>query len=328
MLDQERIPIRKLKQAFELNEQDAETVIASLWPDRVFPYALWEMAYLLRWKDAASRNTVFYKAKKSSPFPTFDPSEHELSLLHIYSDRIIRFFSELSAILFAAELREGFDRILNLTYEKNDNVFHEDIEYIFTGLSRIESELNLGIHRPFTWATNITAERFHEVFEAKAIFVASYNLAFLSKIFLDAVVVDKTAAIRHLIDGGYSWRQAVKGISRTVVERITAKPSTPQAQDAPVLHVQDDFPKTLAPSAILVSRSLWDGKSEKAVRDNMRQQDFTDPVIAYVLHNWRDLKNKTQIGRLLGPDGQNDSTYLRLAHRLLAEAATLNIQHA
>ena len=322
MLDMKRIPIGKLQQAFDLNEQDVETLVSALWPDKVFPYASWEMAYMLRWKDAATHNTAFYKAKSISPFPKFDPLEHALPLLHIYDSRIIHFFRELAAIIFAAELRDGLNRILNVTYEKNDDVFHEDIEYIFNGLSRIESELNFGVHRPFTWATNITAERFHEVFEEKAIFVASYNLSFLSKIFLDAIVVDKTAAIRHLIDSGYSWRREVKGLSRALVERITGAVSTPL--------VQDDAPKVLSPSVIFVPRSLWENKSPKSVRENMRHQDFAfpDPVIAYVLYTWCELANKTEIGRLLGKDGKDDSTYLRLAHRLLAKAATLNIQSA
>jgi ABC-type phosphate transport system ATPase subunit len=60
----------------------------------------------------------------------------------------------------------------------------------------------------------------------------------------------------------------------------------------------------------------------------MRQQEFADPVIAYVLHEWRGLKNKTQLGRLLGPGGKVDSTYLSLANRLLEEAKNLNIQSA
>jgi len=242
MLDTERIPIGKLKQAFDLNGQDVETVISTLWPNRVFPYALWEMAYRPRWKDAASHNTIFYKAKALSSFPEFDPSEHELPLLFIYSDRMIKFFQELSAIIFATDLMYGFNRIMELVYEKNNNVFQDDIKYVFDGLSRIESELNFGIHRPFTWAANMTAERFHEVFEEKAIFVASYSFAFLAEIFLDAIVVDKIAAIRYLIDGGYPLRQEVKGISKAIVDRIwasidttaTASPSQQSTAD-PVL---------------------------------------------------------------------------------------------
>jgi hypothetical protein len=79
---------------------------------------------------------------------------------------------------------------------------------------------------------------------------------------------------------------------------------------------------------IYVPRSLWDGKRHQAIRDSMRQQEFADPVIAYVLYEWHGLKNKTEIGRLLGPDDKVDSTYRRLADRLLADAESLNIQPA
>ena len=332
MLDTERIPLSKLQQAFDLSKQDVETVISALWPNWVFPYALWEMAYLPRWKDAASHNTLFYKAKALTSFPEFDPLEHSLPLLHIYSDKIITFFRELAAIIFVADLKNGFHRIINLVYENNNNEFQNDIEYIFHGLSRIESELNLSIHRPFTWATNTTAERFNEVFEEKAIFLASYDFTFLSKICLDAIAVDKTAAIRYLIDRGYPLRQEVKGISRTIVERITATPAAhPQLEcitDPPVIHSHEDTPAAPPTFSIVVPRALWEGKTHSAVIAAMRQDNFPDAIIAYVLHNWCGLKNKTRIGRLLGPDDQDDSTYLRLAHRLLAEAAPLNIQHA
>ena len=36
MLDTKRIPLGKLKQAFALNEQDVETLIAALWPPGVW----------------------------------------------------------------------------------------------------------------------------------------------------------------------------------------------------------------------------------------------------------------------------------------------------
>jgi hypothetical protein len=320
MLDPERIPIGKLKQAFDLNRQDVETIISALWPNEVFPYALWEMAYRPRWKGAASHNTIFYKAKALSAFPEFDPLEHQLPLLHIYCDRIVYFFRELTTVIFVTDLMDGLNRIIELTYENNDNSLDSEIEYLFSGLSHIESELNFGINKPFTWAVNITHERFYEVYKSKISFIAPCTTDFISKMFIDTIVVDKTAAIRHLLKCGYPFQHEVKGISRALVDRIAA------TLDA---HSQEDTPVAPAPFSIVVPRALWEGKSPKAARDSMKQQGFTDPrVIAYVLYNWCGLKNKTQLGKLLGPDGKDDSTYLRLAHRLLAEAATLNITTA
>jgi len=330
MLDMERIPLFKLQQAFDLNKQDVETVISALWPNGVFPYALWEMAYIPRWKDAASHNTMFYQANAVSSFPEFDPLEHPLPLFHIYSGRIVTFFRELAAIIFVADLKAGFNRIFNLTYEENNKEFQDDIEYIFQGLSRIECELNLSIHRPFTWATNITAERFREIFEEKVIFVASYNFVFLSKIFLDAVVVDKTAAIRYLVDRGYPLRQEVKGISRTIIKRITAMPvvhlQLADITDPPAVHPQEDALVAPSASSIVVPRALWEGKSPEAICKAMDEEGFGKPIIAYVLREWCK-KSKTQVGILLGPRGDNehDSTSRSRASNLLAEAAAFTI---
>jgi hypothetical protein len=334
MLDQERISIGKLKFAFELSEQDVETVISALWPHGILPYALWEMAYKSHWKDAASHNTIYYKAKALSPFPDFNPLEYPLPLLHIYRGKLASFFTELAAKIFVTDLMDGLHRVIEWAYENTDEDFEKDVEYLCDGLSRIESHLDFGIGKPFTWATQITSEIFNEVFEDKCIFLASCPMPFVSREFLDTVIMDKIAAIRFLLLRGYPLRHEVKGISRALVERIEAT-LTDEHQIKPVTEAFIDLPhddafKNPSPSVIFVPRSLWEGKSPKSVRDNMRQpdMDFPDHVIAYVLYNWCDLKNMTEIGTLLGEADKVPSTYLRYAHRLLAKAETLNIQPA
>jgi hypothetical protein len=252
----------------------------------------------------------------------------------IYRDKIVAFFRELSITIFVTDLKEGLQRIIEWTYEKSDAELNADIEYLFDGLSYIEGELNFGIQKPFTWATNITPERFYEVLKSKASFAVPCATSFVSRIFIDTTVVDKITAIRFLLLRGYSLRHEVKGISRALVERIEAT-LTDEHQIEPVTEAiidrphDDDF-KNPSPSVIFVPRSLWEGKSPKSVRDNMRQKDmdFPDHVIAYVLYNWCDLKNMTEIGTLLGEADKVPSTYLRYAHRLLAKAKTLNIQPA
>ena len=226
MLSQDRIPIGKLKLAFDLNGQDVETVISALWPNEVFPYALWEIIYKPRWKDAASHNTIFYRAKKISSFPEFDPLEHKLPLVHIYRDKIEYFFRELATIIFVNDLIDGVNRIIELTYGKNSDEFDEDIEYLISGLSYIESDVNFEIHKPFTWSTNITAERFYDAYKSKTSFIAPCTTNFISKMFIDTIVVDKTTAIRYLLIAGYFLQQEVKGISKAIVDRIWASIDT------------------------------------------------------------------------------------------------------
>jgi len=318
MLSQERIPISKLKQAFDLNKQDVETVISALWPNEIFPYALWEMAYKSRWKDAASHNSTFNKAKELSSFPGFDPLEYKMPLLHIYEDRLTRFFRELSTIIFVTDLMDGLNRIIELTYDKNDTALHSDIEYLSDGLSYIESDLNFGVRRPFTWSTNITAERFYEVFKSKVSFISPCTTAFISKIFIDAIVVDKIAAIRELLKCGCYLKREVKGISRALVDRIAATLD---------VFPLEDTPAPLPTSSIVVPRALWEGKSPEAICKAMDDEGFGKPIIAYVLSEWCEKPNKTKIGQLLGPRGENehDSTSRSRTYKLLAEAEAFTI---
>jgi len=85
-------------------------------------------------------------------------------------------------------------------------------------------------------------------------------------------------------------------------------------------------------SSVFVPRSLWEGKRPKAIRDDMKEKGYADPVIAYVLLNWCGQK-KTHLGRLLmepnqhGKTDRDESSYRRLIDRLLAEAASLTITH-
>ena len=347
MLDPERIPLNKLKQAFDLNEQDVETLISALWPNEIFPYALWEMAYRPRWRDAAFNNSLYYKAREISSFPEFDPLEHEMPLLFINRDRIVSFFHELAAVIFVTDLREGFNRIINWTYEKNDNNFKDDIDYFFNGLSHIESEHNFRIHRPFTWGSIISEEVFNAVFNDKWIFIASRPFHSLSKIFIDSIALNKTAAIKYLLRCGYYLKCEVKGISTALVEYLKPTSAYTPADEPPVAPTISSIHETAptGPSAlpipdytpveppvssiIVVPRDLWEGKTPPTIRDGMREKGYDDPVIAHVLFNWCQQTNKTRLGKWLGDNPrQDDSTHRRRTNELLKKAEAFTITPA
>jgi len=350
MLAQDRIPIAKLKQAFGLNEQDAETIISALWPNGVFPYALWEEAYKLHWEAAVSHNRMLYKALKPFSLPEFDPLKYHAPPLHIYCDRIVKIFLDIATKIFVTALKEGFHHIIASTYEENDKYFHDDMEYLFNGLSRIESEHNSGINRPFTWEQVLTGEQFEAVFEDKALFLSSGVLSLLPKIFKDTIVLDKSAAVNHLLKYGYSLQQKVKGISQPLVDCLikTSLASPPEKPPAPSMNAfppeepeppamplassepadrpEDTPAEASATPFIVVPRYLWEGKSPQAVRNGMRERGYADPVIAYVLFNWCNQANKTRIGKwLANKPAQEDSTHRRRASNLLKKADTLNI---
>ena len=42
MLDEQKTTIAKLKQAYELSAQEAESLLCALSPDSVFPFILWQ----------------------------------------------------------------------------------------------------------------------------------------------------------------------------------------------------------------------------------------------------------------------------------------------
>ena len=322
MLDTERIPIGKLKQAYGLNEQDVQTLLSELLPNGVFPTDLWQKAYSSFWRGKILDYTVLYNLN-SPPFPL------KLSCLsfpkinippdsYYYIEKCREMmwvlFVEVSSFLTSDKVKNGLDYILGESYATNDFIYEQEIKNLFDNLA-IEDN-NFAVR----FGSCINAKQFIETADDKRCAVSHNYFSCISKIFPDTIVVDKAAAILHFEKCGYPLRQEVKGISKAFVERIIA---------TPVVHPPVATPVTPSASSIVVPRELWEGKTPKSARDSMQQQGFTDPrVIAYVLHHWCGLKNKTQIGRLLGSEGQDDSTYLRLAHRLLDKAAALNIQHA
>jgi hypothetical protein len=329
MLPQTHIPIGRLKQAFNLNGQEVEMIISALWPHGVSPYALWEMEYRPHWQQDASLCNLYYGAKEISSFPVFDPLEHEFPRLDVYCGRITAFFKELSSVIFVADLMKGLNRIIESTYETNDNGLNNDIEYFLHGLTQIENMLN---SRPFSWETVVSAEIFQKAVENKSLFVQPGTISFLSNMFINTMVLDKDSSIRCLLKCGYSLRQEVKHISRTIVELIAAEPAphTQQAAgatfSADVLPPKEDAPATSSNFFIVVPRALWEGKTPPTVRDGLRKEGYADPVIAYVLLKWCKL-NKTRIGKLLSdnPDEQDDSTHRRRAMKFLEEAEALTI---
>ncbi|MCL2123853.1 MAG: hypothetical protein FWH34_07145 [Desulfovibrionaceae bacterium] len=309
MLDTDRIPIGKLKQAYRLNAQEVDVLIITLARRNCIDlYEIWHEAARFVATEEHNKKSIYDEADEPH-FPGVSDLKQDLLQQRIATKRLLRHF------LFSARagtprehLQKVFDRVLHFTYDEPDE---QDIASVNRTLDMIYEQRNLGFHGK--GKVDIAWE-----------YVSPELFAKFCSFFDDAVSANKEAAVLHLSDHGYSWEHAVKGLSREIVERILATAATAQVQ---TIHATP--PPEPSSTAIIVPRSLWESKSPKSARDSMMQQDFTDPrIIAYALYNWCGLKNKTEIGKLLGPPDKDPSTYLRLAHRLLAEAATLNIQSA
>jgi hypothetical protein len=305
MLSQDCIPIGKLKQAYDLNAHEAEALLSDLSPGRVFPFAVWQKAHAKFWRLPAEDKARLYKLESPPQFPEVGEIPEKYFPTVSFAQWIVDFLTEMSKLISIENIEKGFDYVIDETYDGDAFPFKHGKESLIYTLNVAEKSIR-----------NTTAVPIRE----KDYSIARPYFKFIFDFFPDTVPVDKVAAVLYLHYYGYSLRREVKGLSHALVESIIAEASVPP--------VHDDAPETPSPSIIIVPRVLWENKSPKSVRDSMRQQDFPDPVIAYVLYNWCDLKNMTEIGKLIALPGKNPSTHLRLTHRLLAKAALLNIQHA
>jgi hypothetical protein len=208
MLNPERISIGRLKQAYELSTLEVDELLAALWPNGVFPYDLWEKAYISYWKDAALHNAAFHLAGAAPVLPEIDQKLAEIyatTPLNPYRTLIAKFFESLSVKLFVSDLKKGLRYITEETFGDGVSEFKENIDYIFDRLADAEKEYDLRIFPPYGWATNVTAERFRELMDTKIRFVPSSCYFFISDLFVDTIIVDKQAAIRYLFDCGYKF---------------------------------------------------------------------------------------------------------------------------
>jgi hypothetical protein len=323
MLNPERIPIGKLKQAYGLSALEVDELLAALWPNGVFPYDLWEKAYIAYWKDAALHNAAFHLAGAAPVLPEIDQRMYETTPLYPYRTLIVKFFESLSVKIFVYDLEKSLRYITEETYGEGDNAFKENIDYILDRLADAEKEHDLGIFPPYRWPTYVPAEKFRELMDTKILSVASCCYSFISDLFTDTIIVDKPAAMRYLFDCGYKLRHEVKGVSHALVDRITAS-----SGDHTQINIDDPLP--MSPSApIIIPRALWQGKENAAVVNAMRERKDKDYVIAHVLFEWCGLKNKIEIGQLLRGHPTrilDDSTYAKQATACLKEAAAYRIE--
>ena len=296
---------RKLKQAYKLSARDEETLVALLAERNCIDlYYSWREAelYFLKIEHPGARNI------DTRYFPDVADLGNDLLQERHATKRMLLYFMNHARNKGPRELLQKiFERVAQATYDDTDE------SYLYVA----ESILNLIYKERYApgGGGSRRVALFCMPFSANSELFKNF-----CNFFDDAIIVDKLTAVRHLSSCGYSLQQEVKGLSHALVESITAEGSA--------LSVQDEASKTPNPSVIFVPRALWEGKSLKSVYDSMRQQHFADPVIFHVLHYWCGEKNMTRLGRLLGPGGQDPSTDLRRARRLLEAAKTMNIQHA
>jgi hypothetical protein len=315
MLTQADIPVGRLKQAYRLNAQEADGLIIALARRNCIDlYKIWHEA--VRFVTTEENNKKSLYDETAEPyFPDVMDLKKDLLQSRIATKRLLRHFLYSSRSGTPREhLQKIFDRVLHYTY---DDPGEEHICSVNRILDMIYEQRHFGFHGK---------DKVDIAWE----YVSPELFAKFCSFFDDAISANKEAAVIHLFEHGYSWDHAVKGLSREIVERILATAATVQAQTTQATldgHPQEDTPTQSLASSIVVPRALWEGKSPEAICKAMDDEGFGKPIIAYVLSEWCEKPNKTKIGQLLGPRGENehDSTSRSRTYKLLAEAEAFTI---
>lgn len=299
MLHQKLITIGKLKQAYSLTTYNAEDLLEALLPDKVFPYALWQLTYDKFWAEAIRSATVRYSV--SAPLlPIADnlPEQHYPYSMHTHN--IEQFFAKLLRTIKSSELKTGINYIMENTYD-GESPHKLEIDSFFLALSQND------------WSQRNRTSGYLEIESAEV----SYS--FVSASFSDTIVVNKKAAILWLESLGALRDKEVVGITTGIVDSIinSAKP-TPivnVASEIPLLPASKllakENPSEPAPTDTLkIPRSLWEHKTPRAACKNMMNEDFAPNIIALVLSS-RCNQNGAEISRLLNTYPKKVATYLK-----------------
>lgn len=323
MLDPQKIPLGRVRQAYRLTSTEVETIIQALWPHAVFPVELWHRTHETYWRDFSASNQSVYNIE--IPIPPQPRLSDKLLHTYLLGCDIMVFFRELSMTLPVNPLYQGLKYILEETYEEIDTIFPEERQVLFDSLRRLDRE---------------DFARQYEVdspLREKALFaIPASKYHFISQIFVDTILVNREEAIRFLRI--YPLRVEVKGITHALVESILTK----TAPEIPIPEV----PKSQADSCVVeeaedgrlifrIPAAVWKGKPDYAVHAAMKDT-YPPAVIAYVLFYWCAPKpeaghktragRKTRLGRLFTQKEYSDpKSYRNLFNVLLEEADTYTI---
>lgn len=297
MLDLNKISIGRVRQAFRLNLQDAGILIAAL-AERgcVDLYELWHEAVRFFAVEENNKKSIYDEVDEPYFPDTSDMGNGPLEG-RILTKRLLRHFLYSASLENTRELLRGiFDRVLHFAYDGPDeqqaessnrilDLLYEKRGFDYHGKDKVD--IGWKYVRPELF------ERFCNLFD-------------------DAISADKKAAVIWLDEHGYSQERDVKGLSKELGKRILAAAATAQP------HAMTVTPPSSSPTAaIIVPRSLWEGKTHRAVREAMRKEDFSDAVIAYILFTRCDVP-KTAIAELLDTNTKRIRAYLE-------DAAGMNI---
>lgn len=308
MVDPQKISMGRVRQAYGLNNNEAESVIQALWPDNVFPVGLWRRTHKTYWRAFADSNQAVYNLESPS-LPEIDLSAKYFHF-HLCALDVQAFFRKLSLNIQASTLREGLNSILEESYEDTDAVFPEEREFLFNTLLRLE-----------------TADFFEqyaqtsELFEEKILSIPISSYHFIAHIFTDTMLVDRDAAIRFLRN--YPLCREVKGITRALVASVL---NSPLSEASIALEAAQAEPEVASSPPkrqehLSVSTALWRGKTKEDICTALREKGWGNLEIAHVLFHKRGITGKRAVGKLLHENPNlTDSAYDKNGKTLFEES--------
>ena len=140
MLDPQKIPLLRVKQAYGLNDHEAQSLLHELSSTGVFPYDLWREAYSSYWKSQAVECSRLYKVE-NPPFPEACQGTGKYFSTETYATWMVNFFFEMARRISAKNLEDGFDYIVESTYDSKNAVSEADRESLFYHLAKAEKNI-------------------------------------------------------------------------------------------------------------------------------------------------------------------------------------------
>ena len=337
MLDPQKIPLARVKEAFALTVQEAENLVDALWPHHVLPWQLWREAYTKFWRGIAFDSAEVF-GTNNPPFPEMTGIWADAPA-QAWGSKMYGFFSEMVYALPARSLQRGLEYVLEETYGDSSTVFLAEREILFKSLEEAEKDMDWRFYPP-TSAAQIDA-----MLNEKAFGNPKKSYGVIGQVIPDTMIVDKFLAIRHLILCGIPFGHEVKGVTRHYIERVMAallaEPPTsfpariPHQEDASLPNMEavaeevTDIPAQDAENVMYIPEEYWKNKSPSGSRDALRSAGFPEFVIAYMLYEWIGPKNKTHIGSLLADKEMKDTkSYRNLTNDLLKQATSSTILKA
>lgn len=321
MFAPQKIPLFRVKEAYGLNAHEPQELLNELSPDNVFPYEVWQKAYSSYWKSPAAECSRLFKVE-NPPFPETHQLPEKYFPTETYAIWMVDFFFEMARRISVTDLENGFDYIVETTYDSKAGISDSDRTFLFYHFQLVEKNL-------------ATVTR---VDGTKDINLKLSAPQVLVKMFPDTVAVNNISAIHYWsVIRGFPFVKEVKGITEKMVEFVTkaAQKMSPVLEPEPSriiteTHIpsaieQEAPPETLTEvtehgqkeGMILIPRSLWEGKTGQQVCNDMRVAGRDDASIAYALYHWVGIKSITEIGTILRGEGITDSARYKHAQKHL-----------